>query len=1039
MIGRRHSLFLLAALAGFTVALAACTAQGQTGPAGPAPDTEATVAAAVQATRAIEATIEAATEATRASAAPATPTPAPAAPEPPATPPGPAPSPTPAPRPTAAPQPAADAQPGKLEMRVTDARDPDVKAVVVTIESVQVHRAGSGEWKTAVEGPMSFDLIALSGVEAILGTQPMEAGRYTQVRLEISRVEVYTREGVAEAEVPSGELRLVGTFVLEPGETTIITLDFEVEDSLVRRAGKPMLFKPVVKLKVGEPGAAGKPTVALTGAPPPPDGRQPTPTPSSTPGPPPPDGQQPPPTPSSTPGSPPPDGQQPPPKPTLTPTPSGPPQPPLGPPTPSPTVAPSPTVVSDWVIPEGTGTTWRAAHMGGNWGTTRDAATVLPNEFFEYLRDLNVNWVGISVALHVDGSMDSTVELDYTTQHIPTFTAEVLARMIREYRRHGFNVYLALAFEGGAFGEHPAQRWQLGDPFAAQNNADMQAEFWPWNPSHPDHDRFVQEFWASYTEQAVHIAEIAQAEGAGLYCIGTETDRLFRTRSGGAWPNHFLNEITAMVEAVRAVYSGTLAYEQHYGSTVDRGYFGPGSDYIHKDLGLDVIAVSAYYQLSPEPPTVAPSVLDLEGSWERIFNEYLIPLQERNGGLPILFTEFGYTDSVQSLIQADIDSFIDRVFVDADRNGLDDGEETQANAYEAFFNVVDRHPGVVEGAFLWGHQMSTDEAWNQSFGRMRTFSTRDKLAEEVVRSRYAEWGGLSLTPAPTATPTPTATPAAPGDEVVRLYYYGHEMTPGLDPAAIAGPHAIYSATSSDGINFTEDPGVRFSYDTHSEFGTTDPDVVQLNDGSWLMFLSLGSNLLKGTSPTSDGTFTHDASFQWSQGGVAASYNFDGTVRTFVSHENGIRTATYDQAGGALTPISTALFPPAEGSVGSPSVFQIGDRYHMAYLYQPPGVTDPREHEIYMAESADGMAWSQHADNLYIGNGSVPGAVYFNDTIFVYHCGAASAGPADPETAFGVAISTDGGTTFEHSRVVIEGSALTGAVDPAAIAVSRSSP
>ena len=729
MIGRRHSLLLLGTLTGLTVALAACTAQGQVRPATPAPDTEATVAAAVQATRTIETTIEAATEATRASAAPATPTPAPAAPDPPAapkpaeTPAGPPPSPTSAPRPTIAPQPATDARPGKLEVRVTDALDPDLKAVVVAIKGVEVHHAGSGEWRTAVEGPMSFDLIALSGVEAILGAEPMEAGRYTQVRLNISRVEVYSREGVAEAEVPSGELRLVGTFVLEPGRTTIITLDFEVEDSLARRAGKPVLFKPVVKLKVGEPGAAGKPTVALTGAPPPPDGQQPTPAPSNTP--------KPPPSPTPMPR----------PKPTLTPTPSSPPQPPLGQPapTPAPTSTPTPTPVSDWVIPQGTGTMWRAAHMGGNWGTTRDAVAELPDEYFEYLRDLNVNWVGISVALHLDGSLDSTVELDYTTQHIPTFTDEVLARMIREYRRHGFNVYVALAFESGGAGEHPVQRWQLGDPFAAQNDPDMQAEFWPWNPSHPDHARFVQEFWASYTEQAVHIAEIAEAEGAGLYCIGTETDRLFRTRSGGAWPNHFLNEITAMVEAVRAVYSGTLAYEQHYGSTVDRGYFGPGSDYIHKDLGLDVIAVSAYYELAPEPVRSVPGVLDLEARWEAIFNEHLIPLQERNPGRPIIFTEFGYVDSVGALNMASMDEFSQRVFRDADGNGLDDGQEAQANAYESLFNVMERHPGVLDGAFLWGHQMATAEAYRASFGQMRTFSTRDKLAETVVRFRYAAW------------------------------------------------------------------------------------------------------------------------------------------------------------------------------------------------------------------------------------------------------------------------------------------------------------
>jgi hypothetical protein len=84
---------------------------------------------------------------------------------------------------------------------------------------------------------------------------------------------------------------------------------------------------------------------------------------------------------------------------------------------------PEPPVVidDDWVIPEGTGTIYRAAHMGGNWGTNTDAVNDPPEEYFEYLRDLNVNWVGISVAMHLEDSMDSTVELEYENIPIATF------------------------------------------------------------------------------------------------------------------------------------------------------------------------------------------------------------------------------------------------------------------------------------------------------------------------------------------------------------------------------------------------------------------------------------------------------------------------------------------------------------------------------------------------------------------------------------------------------------------------------------------
>ena len=85
------------------------------------------------------------------------------------------------------------------------------------------------------------------------------------------------------------------------------------------------------------------------------------------------------------------------------------------------------------------------------------------------------------------------------------------------------------------------------------------------------------------------------------------------------------------------------------------------------------------------------------------------------------------------------DQFTDKIFKDRDDNGLDDGEEAQANCIEAFYNVMDRHSGVITGAFLWDVMMSTEQQYQQSFGAMRTFNIRGKLAEEIVRQWYAEW------------------------------------------------------------------------------------------------------------------------------------------------------------------------------------------------------------------------------------------------------------------------------------------------------------
>lgn len=288
-------------------------------------------------------------------------------------------------------------------------------------------------------------------------------------------------------------------------------------------------------------------------------------------------------------------------------------------------------------------------------------------------------------------------------------------------------------------------------------------------------------------------------------------------------------------------------------------------------------------------------------------------------------------------------------------------------------------------------------------------------------------------PEPTDLPTtePTQLPPTPASAgVIRIYYYAHEMTHGTDPAALPGLHVIYSATSNDGINFTEDPGVRFSYDTGSQFGITDPDVVQMDDGSWLMFISLGQSLLKATSNDSSGTFTRDGSFDWNQGGVAGSYNFGGTIRTFTSWGDSIHVAVYDETTGNLEYVGVAIGPPASGTVGSPSLFMIDDTYYMVYAYHPFQGADPRQHEIYMAISQDGVTWSQHEENAFVSKGSVPGAVYYNNAIFVYYCGVP---PVPGERGdMGVAVSRDKGLTFEHYRMIIEGKTLSGAVDPAPV-------
>ena len=403
----------------------------------------------------------------------------------------------------------------------------------------------------------------------------------------------------------------------------------------------------------------------------------------------------------------------------------------------------------------------RAIHVGGHWGANRytvnawdpnGAEPLIPLDYVQHLEDLHVNWVGISVALHYDDSMDSTVERAYSPDlNVPTFSDAALRQLIREFRQHDFDVYLTLSFEGheASAAERPVQRWQLGDPGEPDTGAPFHdplhapailPEHWPWRPSHPDHDRFVREFWETYTQEAVHFARIAQQEGARMYSLGTETDVLFRTRSTGSYfVNNFGRELGTMVNRVRAVYHGLLTYDMHYFAITDDFYAGVW-DHLWEDLDLDVVGLSAWFNLAETPPSTVMSVDRLRQEYERVFQDHLVPLAADNPGRPIVFTEYGAIDTIQGPAEpAGFPEMAEFVFSDMNGDGVDDGRETQANIFQAFFEIMDRHPGVVYGAFFWDNWIAGNQDWEQNWTAERNYDIRNKPAGEVVRTQYGRW------------------------------------------------------------------------------------------------------------------------------------------------------------------------------------------------------------------------------------------------------------------------------------------------------------
>ena len=161
---------------------------------------------------------------------------------------------------------------GTVEVHVTDpGHSSNVTSINITASAVEIHKAGSeqeqeqnqseeqqivkGEWISLNITDSSFDLIALreGGLEQLLAEGNVTAGHYTQIRLTIEKVEVTLNGETKNATVPSGELKFVRPFDVVEGQTIILTLDFDADQSVTVTGNGEVLVRPVATLNVTMP------------------------------------------------------------------------------------------------------------------------------------------------------------------------------------------------------------------------------------------------------------------------------------------------------------------------------------------------------------------------------------------------------------------------------------------------------------------------------------------------------------------------------------------------------------------------------------------------------------------------------------------------------------------------------------------------------------------------------------------------------------------------------------------------------------------
>ena len=140
---------------------------------------------------------------------------------------------------------------GRLVINITDPPVP-LENVEVSFEDLEIHKAG-GPWTIIPMENDTFELLDLDGVTEVLADYTVEAGIYTQIRLDIVTVRIWVTgdETPHVARVPSGQIKLVGSFQVTDGGETEITVDINGAKSVDTGNGE-YIFRPVVKLLIPE-------------------------------------------------------------------------------------------------------------------------------------------------------------------------------------------------------------------------------------------------------------------------------------------------------------------------------------------------------------------------------------------------------------------------------------------------------------------------------------------------------------------------------------------------------------------------------------------------------------------------------------------------------------------------------------------------------------------------------------------------------------------------------------------------------------------
>jgi len=239
-------------------------------------------------------------------------------------------------------------------------------------------------------------------------------------------------------------------------------------------------------------------------------------------------------------------------------------------------------------------------------------------------------------------------------------------------------------------------------------------------------------FFASYKTMIVNVAQVAQANGAAIVCIGAELDQL----TGPAYLSYWSD----IIASVRAVFSGKLTYSADWDDNISpwRGQHGltAGTGNLTSQVSfwnaLDYLGIDGY---APISDAANPVLADLIAGWTLVpsdptslavtGNQSLISYFESvatQTGKPLIFTELGYESASDAAQQP----------AGTSTNIYDPA--LQANLYAAFFDAWQQSGNnSLTGIYFWNWDPNAAEVGP---GNGPNFSPQAEPAQRVVTAAF---------------------------------------------------------------------------------------------------------------------------------------------------------------------------------------------------------------------------------------------------------------------------------------------------------------